>query len=116
MRDTTELVEECRVKRGYFASKASDGNNGVFFIEIDKTMFTVIVSDGQGWDHVSVSLPDRNPTWGEMETIRDLFFKPEEIVIQFSPPRVKKINNHPNCLHLWREQGAYVKMPPVEFV
>ena len=36
----------------------------------------VLFSDGLGWDHVSVSLADRCPTWAEMCFIKDLFLRP----------------------------------------
>ena len=30
---------------------------------------------------------------------------------QFHPPRSEYVNNHPNCLHLWKPVGAEFSMP-----
>ena len=67
--------------------------------------FTVIFSDGRGWDHVSVSLTTRCPTWDEMEYVRRLFFKDDETVMQLHVPTTDHINQHVFCLHLWRPQS-----------
>jgi hypothetical protein len=65
----------------------------------------IMVSDGMGWDHVSVSRADRCPTWEEMEFVKRLLFKPEETAMQLHVPESEHINNHSNCLHLWRPQS-----------
>lgn len=67
---------------------------------------TVRISDGGGWDHVSVSFKTRCPTWGEMCTVKDWVFKPEEAVMQLHPPKSDYRSHHPFCLHLWRPQTA----------
>lgn len=76
----------------------------------------VIVSDGLGWDHVSVSLNDRCPTWHEMNWIKNLFFDPECCVVQFHPPESRYINNHEFVLHMWHKQGHEYELPPRECV
>lgn len=87
------------------------GNNGAFDIKRDKVILTVVISEGKGWDHVSVSLPDRCPTWGEMAYIKTVFFDDEETVMQLHPPKSTYINNHPHCLHMWRPQNGLIPMP-----
>lgn len=37
--------------------------------------------EGMPWEHVSVSLHDRCPTWDEMSLVKDLFWLPTETVI-----------------------------------
>jgi len=64
----------------------------------------IIVSDGMGWDHVSVSRKDRPPTWAEMDQVKRLCFRDDEIVMQLHVTDGRKVNVHPNCLHLWRPQ------------
>jgi len=77
----------------------------------------VIASDGRGWDHVSVSRRDRCPTWEEMEEVRGHFFLDAECAVQFSPPRdSERVNQHPYCLHLWRDQTNEVALPPTILV
>lgn len=64
----------------------------------------VIFSDGQDWEHVSVSLEKRMriPNWQEMCYIKDLFWDEEDCVVQYHPPKSQYVNCCPNCLHLWR--------------
>lgn len=77
---------------------------------------SVICSWGGGWDHVSIAYPNRLPTWNEMCFIKDIFFEEEECVVQFHPPKSVYVNNHPNCLHLWKKQDQEYETPPMEFV
>jgi hypothetical protein len=63
------------------------------------------------WEHVSVSTTRRIPNWREMCFVKDLFWSEEECVVQFHPPRSAYINNHPHCLHLWRQKAGF-PMPP----
>ena len=46
-----------------------------------------IERDGAGevWEHVSVALPSRDPTWAEMCEVKRMFFYPEEECVQFHP-------------------------------
>jgi len=64
----------------------------------------VVVADGSGWEHVSVSPAHfhRCPTWAEMCFIKDLFWEPEETVVQFHPAKSEYVNLHQYCLHLWK--------------
>lgn len=72
----------------------------------------VIASWGGGWDHVSVSRPDRCPTWEEMERVKRAFFRPEECAMQLHVPPADHINAHPFCLHLWRPHDVLIPLPP----
>ena len=76
----------------------------------------IIVSWGGGWDHVSVSLPDRCPTWQEMCAVKRMFWRDDEWVVQFHPAASEYVNNHPHCLHLWKPQDQAMPTPPSEFV
>lgn len=76
----------------------------------------IIASWGGGWDHVSVSLPSRTPTWDEMSTVHRLFFMPDESAMQLHVPERDHVNRAPTCLHLWRPQRQTIPLPPKEFV
>jgi len=67
---------------------------------------TVIVADGGGWDHVSVSGPQRIPTWDEMDRVKQLVFRDDEIVMQLHVNDARKVDRCRYCLHLWRPQTA----------
>lgn len=64
------------------------------------------------WEHVSVSLENRTPTWAEMDYIKDQFWKPEEMVIQYHVPKSLHVNIHPHCLHMWRPWKLKIPLPP----
>lgn len=66
---------------------------------------------GWPWEHVSVSCRDRCPTWEEMDRVKNLFWRDDEIVVQFHVPKAQKVNRHPYCLHLWRDVTAKVTIP-----
>lgn len=72
----------------------------------------IVASDGEGWEHVSASLPNRTPNWREMEFVCRLFWTEDEAVMQLHPPRSDWISNHPHCLHLWRPTDGAIPLPP----
>ena len=114
---TGQFLERYRVTGGPMQSDISSGFNGAFFIPLKSgETVQVVCSNGGGWDHVSVSLLERCPTWDEMCEVKDLFWSEHEAVIQIHPPRQQYINNHPFCLHLWRPQTQPIPTPPMYMV
>lgn len=93
--------------------EAEDGGCGILFIGTKK-FGSVIWSNGGGWDHVSVHPFERKrvPTWDEMCRLKDMFFDPEEVVVQYHPARSQYVNNLDNCLHLWKPQNVEMPTPP----
>ena len=87
-----------------------------FDVRFGKVRLTIIASNSEGWDHVSVSLANRCPTWEEMCFVKDLFFWPGEWVLQYHPAKGDYVNCHPFVLHLWRPQDQAIPRPPVELV
>jgi hypothetical protein len=85
---------------------------GFFIIQYGKRKLTVICGVGEGWDHVSVSLRYRRPTWEEMNWIKNLFFEREETVIQLHPPLSQYVNFGKTVLHLWRPWDLDIPIPP----
>ena len=106
------VPEKYRIKSGPLASNESYGNNGAFWVKTKKCVFTVIASDQIGWEHVSVSLPSRCPTWEEMCFIKSLFWSEDDCVIQYHPPKSDYVNNHQYCLHMWRPIEQSLPTPP----
>lgn len=66
-----------------------------------------------GWEHVSVSLPKRCPTWDEMCFVKALFWEPEETVVQFHPAEAEYKNLATTCLHLWKDTRVGHALPPI---
>jgi len=113
--------ENNRVKRNSpLATDSSYGNNGVFIIphyKIKEYSFFVIISDGMGWEHVSVTLisfhrnVERCCTWEEMCFIKDQFFYEDEVAMQLHPAKKDYVSTHPYCLHLWRPTNQVIPCP-----
>lgn len=110
---TFHVPDKYRMRSGHMASDESNGNNGVFFLPTKGPVpLRIIASDGAGWEHVSVSLPNRCPTWAEMCEVKAVFWDESDCVVQFHPPRSEYVNVHPFCLHLWRPTGHDIPTPP----
>lgn len=94
---------------------------GYFEFQVESSGETMrIISSGiqprGGWEHVSVSLWNRCPTWEEMSLVKSLFWDDGETVIQFHPPKSKHINFHQFCLHLWSMTGHAFELPPSNLI
>jgi hypothetical protein len=48
--------------------------------------------------------------------IKDIFWDPEDAVIQIHPPKSKYVNQHPFCLHLWKPTNFELQLPLEELV
>lgn len=112
-----QKLEEGRIIEGKWGSDARAGPNGMFTVAgpTGRTL-RIIASDGEGWQHVSVSVENRPPNWSEMNMVKDLFWDEEETVVQFHPPRSQYVNHHPYTLHMWRKDGFEYPLPPTELV
>jgi hypothetical protein len=117
--------EQYRVVKGAFATKRGEPF-GMFLIPPAvrrSEAIKISATDGldpdsklEPWEHVSVSLASRCPTWEEMCLVKSLFWNEEECVMQLHPPQSVWINNHPYCLHLWRPLKSQIPLPPPETV
>lgn len=117
-----KVPEAYRITRGLMKSDSTFGNNGAFEIphwRVNNYSLFCIVSDGEGWQHVSVTVlgdhqkkATRCPTWEEMCWVKDQFWDKDETVIQYHPPESEYVNNHPYCLHLWKPDSIEIPLPP----
>lgn len=114
----TQLPE--KLEAGRVDGKPEWGAYGKFLVQGPCGERLVIVASGaddddeasEGWEHVSVSTRRRTPNWTEMCFVKDLFWEPEECVMQLHPPKSQWINNHSYCLHLWRSKRQPIPQPP----
>lgn len=119
MKPNNQIINRWRIREGALRSTNKDGNNGAFRIPgPNRQTFIVVASDGEGWDHVSVHIQDahRCPTWEEMCFIKDIFWQPDECVIQYHPAQSVYINVHHTTLHLWKPQNITLPTPPMEMI
>ncbi len=97
---------------------AGDHESGVFRVPTPGGSSTVLVvaSCGEGWEHVSVSLEHRTPSWHEMDHIKRLFFEDNQWAVQYHPAVQDHINCCKTCLHLWRPSDMGFPKPPKHMV
>jgi hypothetical protein len=124
------VPEHYRIRTGPLASTRAQGNNGAFMVpsrSVVGRVLWIIASDGSEcpditpWEHVSVhsqyGRPGRpgkltTPNWPEMCQVKDLFWDPEDVVMQLHPAQSEYVNHHPWTLHLWRPVGQTIPLPP----
>lgn len=111
-----KMPEKYRVRRSVAQDGPFGAMHGVFNVPRVTSrgthFLTVIASIHEdGWEHVSVSLRDRCPTWEEMCLVKDLFWDAEDAVIQVHPPKSEYCNFHKYCLHLWRNPSVPFPRP-----
>lgn len=108
MRPWNEIISNPRVT---LAKNKPYGNRsnflcGSIYSPYSKRCLTFIASIDQGKvgkvDHVSVSYPNRMPTWDEMCFVKEIFFKDSEEAYQVHPKKSEYVNTHEYCLHIWR--------------
>lgn len=128
MRDLRELdkYRDHQMEKLLFGDSPTEEhykNGGCFWIPAKGTRkgLKVIASSGRieiskGWDHVSISLPNRTPTWEEMDKVKRLFFLPHETAFQYHPEESDHISNHNFCLHIWNNLNQPCPVPPPEMV
>lgn len=108
-----KTIEELRKTPNLMILQTSDdgGHGRVIFGKLDGS---VIWSSGAGWDHISISPFKRHyiPSWDDMCRLKDIFFYPEETVLQYHPAQSQYVNQLGNCLHLWRPQNYEIPLPP----
>lgn len=111
MKRPSRMLEQFRVDEGEYATRR--GNRyGMFQVD----SMRIMVSDGPEWEHVSVSYPNRCPTWDEICQVKGWFWKPDESAVQFHPAEDDHVNFHPHCLHLWRPVDGVFPKPPAILV
>lgn len=58
-------------------------------------------ADGQAWIHVSLSRPNRMPSYEDLRITKEHLLGPGRVAYQVFPSADKHVNFHPYCLHLW---------------
>ncbi len=103
IKDTTNL---------FIDKEASDGIVGRYFDRETTRMLSFIFSWGEGWEHLSVSMPRKCPTWEQMCRMKDIFWRDDEVCVEYHPRRSDYVNIHPFCLHIWKPINKVIPTPP----
>lgn len=78
---------------GFVAYESDDGVRVLFSARTE--------ADGKRWLHVSLSRPNRLPTWSDIRKVKDIFVGRDRLAIQVFPRQADYVNIHPYVLHLW---------------
>lgn len=119
-RNPIPTVERGRITRGPYGTPPRSGCTGAYRTNLPSgAPAQIIASDGGGWEHVSIlllTIPPRLPTWDDMCHVKDAFWKADEAVVQYHPPRADYVNTQPFTLHLWRPINEHLPTPPTWMV
>lgn len=114
VRTLEEVKDYCQRTKNWIDIKkvGRDGFGGTVLDRSTQTKLNFIASHGAGFEHVSVSLPTRCPSWEQMCLIKDVFWREDECCMQLHPKKEDYVNNHPYCLHIWRPIDKDIPTPP----
>lgn len=107
-------IDEIRKKRNLFieAEAPNDGMGGHYYDSVSGKRLNFIFSYQLGWEHLSVSMPNKTPSWDQMCRMKDIFWNDDETCVQFHPKKEDYVNNHPHCLHIWKPVNEKLPIPP----
>ncbi len=96
----------------HIIKEGKDGFGGYFYDKKSRCNLNFIMSWGAGWEHCSVSIPTRCPSWEQMCVMKDLFWNDDEECMQLHPAKKDYVNNMKYCLHIWKPINEKIPMPP----
>lgn len=107
-------IEEIKKTPNLFieAETKNDGMGGKYYDKYTGKWLNFIFSYQMGWEHLSVSMPSRTPTWGQMCIMKDIFWNKNEACVEYHPREEDYVNNHKHCLHIWRPTHETLPTPP----
>ena len=99
-----KTLEEIRKTPNLFikGETENDGMGGSYYDKDSGKYLNFIFSYQMGWEHLSVSMPSRTPTWDMMCRMKDIFWNEDETCIEYHPAKSQYVNMHKHCLHIWR--------------
>lgn len=104
IRKTPNLVIE--------AETENDGLGGKYYDRVNNKWLNFIFSYQMGWEHLSVSMPSKTPSWDQMCMMKDVFWNKDEACVQYHPKEEDYVNMHPHCLHIWKPTDQDLPTPP----
>ena len=107
-------LEDIRKTRNLFitAETENDGLGGYYFDSISGRKLNFIFSYQLGWEHLSVSMPSRTPSWDQMCRMKDIFWEKDEACVEYHPKEEDYVNMHKHCLHIWKPTEEKLPTPP----
>ena len=94
------------------AETENDGMGGKYYDKYNNKWLNFIFSYQLGWEHLSVSMPSKTPSWEQMCIMKDIFWNKDETCIEYHPREEDYVNNHEHCLHIWKPTEEILPIPP----
>ena len=94
------------------AEADNDGIGGYYYDRFNNKKLNFIFSCQMGWEHLSVSMPSKTPSWEQMCMMKDIFWGEDECCVEYHPRKEDYVNNHEHCLHIWKPTEEYLPTPP----
>jgi hypothetical protein len=109
-----KTIEEIRKTPNLFieAEAKNDGIGGKYYDKYSGKYLNFIFSYQLGWEHLSVSMPNKTPSWDQMCVMKDIFWNKNETCVEYHPKEEDYVNNHKHCLHIWRPAEQELLTPP----
>ena len=85
---------------------------GYFFDPVTQKRWFFIFTKSLGWEHLSISQPNKTPTWDVMCRVKDIFWRGDEACVEYHPKEEDYVNMHEHCLHIWRPYLDELPTPP----
>ena len=93
-----------------------EGIMGIYFDMKSYRELSFVFTWNNGWEHLSVSMPNRTPTWDQMCTMKDIFWNEDEVCVEYHPRKSDYVNLHEHCLHIWKPIEKELITPNKELV
>ncbi len=101
-------AERCKIEESldpHTWRRVNAGGDGDMWATLDNALKVIwsisIEQDGRLWMHVSVSRPDRLPSYNDMKRVKHLFIGDERNAYSVWAADPAHVNLHSRCLHLW---------------
>ena len=72
----------------------------------------LMIKENTPYGGYGIYFKQRKPYASVIWSLKDDFFRDDEVVVQFHPAKEQYVNNLQNCLHLWRCQSDDFPTPP----
>lgn len=109
-----KAIDEIKKTRNLFIEAETDnaGMGGYYHDVLSGKNLNFIFSYQMGWEHLSVSMPSKTPSWDQMCRMKDIFWNKDEACVEYHPKEEDYVNMHQHCLHIWKPTEEYLPTPP----
>lgn len=107
-------IEEIKRTTNLFieAEADNDGMGGRYYDKYNNKWLHFIFSYQMGWEHLSISMPNKTPSWEQMCMMKDIFWNKDEACVEYHPKEEDYVNMHKHCLHIWKPTDVELPTPP----